>query len=123
MNTALSAQAQAARRSIRRHMLVGVSLIIFLGAGLGSWASTIELAGAVVAGGSVVVDSHVKKVQHQTGGTVRDLLVKEGAQVAADDLLLRLDDTQARANLAIINNNLAELYARQVRLEAERDGT
>jgi HlyD family secretion protein len=123
MKRPLSAQAQAARRSIRRNMLLGVSLVAVLGAAFGGWASTTELAGAVVAGGNVVVDSHVKKVQHQTGGTVRDLLVREGAQVTADDVLIRLDDTQARANLAIVNTTLAEHYARQARLEAERDDT
>jgi HlyD family secretion protein len=53
---------------------------------------------------------------------VRDLLVREGAQVTAEDVLIRLDDTQARASLVIVNSNLAELYARQARLEAERDG-
>jgi membrane fusion protein, type I secretion system len=121
MKRPLSAQAQAARRSIRRNMLLGVSLVAVLGAAFGGWANTTELAGAVVASGNVVVDSHVKKVQHQTGGTVRDLLVREGAQVTADDVLIRLDDTQARANLAIVNTTLAELYARQARLEAERD--
>jgi HlyD family secretion protein len=121
MTALLSTQAQAARRSIRRNILIGVSLVVFLGTALGGWASTTNLAGAVVATGSVVVDSHVKKVQHQTGGTVRDLLVREGAQVAADDVLIRLDDTQARANLVIVNTNLAELHARQARLEAERD--
>jgi membrane fusion protein, type I secretion system len=121
MKAPLGMQAQGARRSIRRNMLVGVSLVTFLGAALGGWASTTDLAGAVVAGGSVVVDSHIKKVQHQKGGTVRDLLVREGAQVTADDVLIRLDDTQARASLVIVNTNLAELYARQARLEAERD--
>jgi hypothetical protein len=63
----LSTRAQAARRSIRRNMLAGISLVTFLGAALGGWASTTDLAGALVAGGSVVVDSHIKKVQHQTG--------------------------------------------------------
>ena len=121
MKAPLSTQAQAARRSIRRNILIGISLVVFLGTALGGWASTTNLAGAVVAGGSVVVDSHVKKVQHQTGGTVRDLLVREGAQVTAEDVLIRLDDTQARANLVIVNTTLAELSARQARLEAERD--
>lgn len=121
MKAPLGTQAQTARRSIRRNMLAGISLVIILGAALGGWASTTDLAGAVVAGGSVVVDSHIKKVQHQTGGTVRDLLVREGARVTADDLLIRLDDTQARASLVIVNTTLAELYARQARLEAERD--
>lgn len=116
-------QAQSARRSIRRNMLAGICLIALLGAAFGGWASSTDLAGAVVANGSVAVDSHIKKVQHQTGGIVRDLLVREGAQVTADEVLIRLDDTQARANLGIINTNLAELYARQARLEAEREDT
>ena len=121
MSAPLPEQAAAARRAIRRTMLAGVGLAALLAAALGGWAGTIELAGAVVAGGSVVVDSHIKEVQHQTGGTVRELLVSEGARVAAREVLIRLDDTQARANLAIVNKNLAELYARQARLEAERD--
>jgi HlyD family secretion protein len=118
----LGSQAQAARRSIRRHERIGVCLVVLLGGAVGGWASMTDLAGAVLATGSVVVDSHVKKVQHQTGGTVRDLLVREGARVFANDVLVRLDDTQARANLVIVNTTLAELYARQARLEAERDG-
>src|SRR5206468_2511151 len=70
---------------------------------------------------NLVVDSNVKKVQHPTGGVIKELLVREGDQVQAGDVLVRMDDTQTRANLAIIVKGLAELYARQARLEAERD--
>jgi membrane fusion protein, type I secretion system len=90
--------------------------------GLGGWAAITEFSGAVIASGQLVVDSNVKKVQHPTGGVVGELLVREGARVAAEDIVVRLDDTQTRANLAIVIKALNELAARQAREEAERDG-
>ena len=122
MTAPLGPQAQAAHRSIRRNVLGGLTLVMLLAGGVGGWASMTGLAGAVVASGAVVVDSNVKKVQHQAGGIVRNLHVRDGALVRAGDVLIRLDDTQTRANLAIIDKSLAELAARQSRLEAERDG-
>ena len=47
--------------SLRRHLLGGAIIALLLTAGLGGWAATTELAGAVIASGSVVVDSNVKK--------------------------------------------------------------
>jgi HlyD family secretion protein len=70
----------------------------------------------------VVVDSNVKKVQHPTGGVVGELYVRDGDHVKEGDMLLRLDETVTRANLAIVTKGLTELYARQARLAAERDG-
>jgi len=64
----------------------------------------------------------VKKVQHPTGGVVGELFVRDGDHVKAGDVLLRLDETVTRANLAIVNKGLIELYARKARLAAERDG-
>src|SRR3954468_3382562 len=108
-------------RSIRRYLFAGVSACVVLVVGVGGWAATAELSGAVVAPGSLVVDTFVKKVQHPTGGIVGELFVREGARVKADDLLLRLDETLTRANLQVITTNLDENAARQGRLEAERD--
>jgi HlyD family secretion protein len=62
-------------------------------------AVTTEFSGAVIASGQLVVDSNVKKVQHPTGGVVGELHVRDGARVAAEDIVVRLDDTQTRANL------------------------
>jgi HlyD family secretion protein len=89
--------------------------------GIGVWAGTAEIAGAVIAPGSLVVESNVKKVQHPTGGVVGELHVRDGDQVSAGTLLVRLDETVTRANLAIVLKSLDELAARQARLEAERD--
>jgi HlyD family secretion protein len=80
------------------------------------------ISGAVVASGSLVVDSNVKKVQHLTGGIVGELRVRDGDRVRAGDIVVRLDETVTRANLAIITKGLDELGARKARLESERDG-
>ncbi|MBL0402616.1 HlyD family type I secretion periplasmic adaptor subunit [Microvirga aerilata] len=117
-----SVKKASARVSIRRHTLLGLSSALFLVGGLGGWAVVTELSGAVVAPGSVVVDSHVKKLQHPTGGVVGEIRARDGDRVQAGEVVIRLDETVARANLAMVAKSLDELAARQSRLEAERDG-
>src|SRR6516225_1699621 len=111
----------SAFQSIQRHRLIGLALVIFLTFGLGGWAATTNLAGALIAPGTLVVGSHVKEVQHPTGGVVGELLVRDGDHVKDGDVLLRLDPTATRANLAIYSKGLDELTARKARLHAERD--
>jgi HlyD family secretion protein len=111
-----------ASRSIRRYLMVGAATAVLLVGGVGGWAAGTELAGAVIASGLLVVDSNVKKVQHPTGGVVGELRVRDGDRVKAGDLLVRLDETLTRANLAIIDKALVEHAARRARAEAERDG-
>jgi HlyD family secretion protein len=111
-----------ARQSIRRHLLLTAALVLVLVVGIGGWAYTSEFAGAVIAQGSLVVDTSVKKVQHPTGGVVAELKVRDGNQVKAGDIVIRLDDTQTRANLQIVSKGLDELMARRAREEAELEG-
>ncbi|WP_376771068.1 HlyD family type I secretion periplasmic adaptor subunit [Microvirga soli] len=118
----MQATKPTARQSIHRHARLGLAAALALVGGLGGWAALTELSGAVVAGGAVVVDSHVKKVQHPTGGVVGEILARDGSRVRAGDLVVRLDETVAKANLAMVSKSLDELMARQARLEAERDG-
>jgi HlyD family secretion protein len=118
----MSDEAGDARASIRRHVVVGCAIVLFLAVGLGGWAATAEIAGALIAQGSLVVDSNVKKVQHPSGGVVGEVRAHDGDHVKAGDILVRLDETVTRANLAIITKGLTELYARKARLGAERDG-
>ena len=68
-----------------------------------------------------MADTNVKKIQHPSGGVVGELLVKEGDRVKQGDVVVRLDGTQAKANLGIVTKSLDELAARQARFEAERD--
>src|SRR5262249_62167687 len=109
-----------ASRSIRRHVLTAMTVGILVVSGLGGWAMTTELSGAVVASGLLVVDSNVKKVQHPTGGVVGELRVRDGVHVRAGDLLIRLDQTITRANPAIVVQGLEELAAQHARPRAGR---
>lgn len=109
------------RRVIRRLNLVGVAIIVMLIGGVGGWAATSELTGAVIAAGSLVVESNVKKVQHANGGIVGQILVKEGSLVEEGQVVMRLDDTVPRSTLGVVRSQLDELLARQARLLAERE--
>ena len=106
--------------SLGRHQRFGLLLMVFLFAGLGGWASVASISGAVIAPARIVVETDAKKVQHAEGGIIAEILIANGERVAAGQLLLRLDETETRASLAIINAQLDELLARQARLEAER---
>lgn len=117
-----AAPEPSSRASIRGHLLAGVSIVLFLALFIGGWAAVTPISGAVIAPGSIVVDSHVKRVQHPSGGVVAAIRVRNGSRVAADEVLLRLDDTQTRVSLAIVEKRLDELAARQARLATERDG-
>ena len=113
---------KGARASIRLHLIVGLAVVVILAGGLGGWASTAEISGALIAPGQIVVESNVKKVQHPTGGVVGEVLARDGDIVKAGDILVRLDDTVTKASLAIVTKNLDAQWARAARLEAEQRG-
>ena len=91
--------------------------------GVGGWAAQAKLAGAVIAQGQLVVPDQVKTIQHRDGGIVASIPVANGDKVMAGDVLLRLDETQTKVELTIIQSQLSQLRAMKVRLEAERDGS
>ncbi len=107
--------------SIRRHLwgagLFLVALLIFLV----GWAAWMQISGAVIAPGAIVVETNLKTLKHKEGGIVHEILVKNGDLVKAGDVLLRLDDATTRANLAVVKKELDELLAQEARLRAERD--
>ena len=99
-------------------------LSILLVGGIGGWAATSEFSGAVIAQGQLVVDTNVKKVQHPTGGVVAELRVRDGDVVNSGDVVIRLDDTQTRANLAIVAQGARRIRGapRARRSRARRQG-
>ncbi|WP_407177225.1 HlyD family type I secretion periplasmic adaptor subunit [Bradyrhizobium sp. STM 3562] len=111
-----------ARRAIRQHVIAGLVVVAVVAGGFGGWASTTEISGALIAPGQIVVESNVKKVQHPTGGVVGELLARDGDVVKAGQIVVRLDDTVTKANLAIVTKNLDAALARAARLEAEQRG-
>jgi HlyD family secretion protein len=110
------------QEQIRQHVIAGIVVVAVLTIGVGGWASTTDITSALIAPGSIVVDSNVKKVQHPTGGIVGEVRARDGDRVKTGDIVVRLDETVTRANLAVVTKGLNELSARKARLEAERDG-
>ena len=81
----------------------------------------VSISGAVIANGTVTVESNTKTVQHLDGGIVQKIFVKNGDVVKEGDVLVKLDDTQLRANLGVSRGRTLDALTQQLRLEAERD--
>ncbi len=106
-------------QSLGRHIWLGIVIVFVLVAGIGGVAAVAEINGAVIAPGAIVVEGNVKKVQHQEGGIVGEIHIEDGHQVEAGDLLIRLDDTVAKANLSVTSKRLRQSRAQEARLAAE----
>ncbi len=106
----------------RRHLIFGSLVVAVLVGGFGGWAMFAQIAGAIISTGQIEVDRNRQVVQHPDGGVVEAILVDEGDMVEAETVLIRLDGTLLRSELAVIENQYFELVARRGRLEAERDG-
>jgi HlyD family secretion protein len=104
-----------------RPLLIGLLALAILVGGFGAWSVMANIAGAVVASGRIVVDRNRQVVQHPDGGVVEEVLVAEGEAVEEGAVLIRLDPSQLRSELAIVEGQLFELMARRGRLEAERE--
>lgn len=109
-------------KSLRRHLVISLCFVALLVGGFGAATALVEIGGAVIASGTIVVETNSKRIQHREGGIVQAIYVRDGQLVSAGELLVQLDDTISRANLAIISNRLLELQAQEARLKAERDG-
>jgi HlyD family secretion protein len=110
-------------RAVENELRTGLRVLIASVGILGGWATLVPLSGAVVVPGVLVVESNVKKVQHQSGGIVAQIPVRDGVHVDTGDLVLRLDETQVRANHQVLMRQLDQVRVRMARLLAERDGT
>jgi HlyD family secretion protein len=110
-----------AQFSMRGRVIWGTLFAVALVGGIGGWAVTAKLSGAVIGQGTVQIDEDLKVVQHVDGGVVREIAVRVGERVTQGQVLLRLDATQAQAEHAILSGQIVELEARRFRLLAERD--
>ena len=106
-----------------RVVRTGLSVVIIFVVGFIGWSAFAPLDSALMAPGVIVVESHRKTIQHLEGGIVKDILVKEGQAVKAGQTLIRLDDTQARVQLALLQDEADGLAADEARLIALRDGS
>ncbi len=111
----------AALRSAKAYSLFGFTALVLIVTFIGGWGAFASLSGAVIARGSIVIETDAKKVQHPFGGVIADIKVRNGDKVRHGDVLVRLDDTVLRANADSIQKSLGELRLRRARLLAERD--
>jgi HlyD family type I secretion membrane fusion protein len=100
----------------------GVLVILITFGGFGGWAATARLNSAVIAPGEVTVFSSRKKIQHLDGGIVKEILVQNGDEVKANQVLMRLDRTHAGADMGRVEGQYDQARATVARLVAERDG-
>ncbi len=98
-----------------------VVLVVAVG-GFFAWSSLAPLDAGVAAPGVVTVDSKRKTVQHLRGGIVKEILVREGDKVRIGQPLVKLDETQIRAELGVLKSQYLVALAMKARLMAERDG-
>jgi HlyD family type I secretion membrane fusion protein len=106
-------------RGARPLIVAGALVLVVWVFGFGAWAAMAPLASAVVASGSFVATGQNKQVQHLEGGIIREMLVREGERVEANQPLLRLDDTAVKSKLRRLILKHYRLMAVSARLEAE----
>lgn len=117
----LDADAGSAKAPIWRPLRFALFIILFGVGGVFGWGAFAMIDSAVIAPGTLMVELNRRNVQHLEGGIVGEVLVREGALVAAGQPLIRLDDTRVRAGLNVVLDETARARARIAVLTAERE--
>ena len=95
--------------------MIGLFVFVF------AWAATFNISGAVIGKGQVQASVNRIAVQHPVGGVVAEILANNGDKVKSGDVVVKLDDSSLRSELATVESELFELLANEARLEAELD--
>ncbi len=103
---------------LARSAFVVVAVLI---AGVGGWAMTTRISGAVIAPAKVVVEARAKTIQHLEGGIVSEIAVRDGARVAAGDVLVRLDDRRVAERIRGLEAEARAKAQQLASIEAELD--
>jgi len=109
--------------SIQRQMqapaLSGFAVLAIFFLGFGIWAATAPISGAIIAPGIVKVEVNKKTLKSRDGGVIQEIMVKEGDRVTPDKVLIKFDDTNLVAQIAIFENQINALRMQSARLQAE----
>ncbi|HWU68299.1 MAG TPA: HlyD family type I secretion periplasmic adaptor subunit [Stenotrophobium sp.] len=98
-------------------------LIVVLGlGGFLAWALFAPLDKGVPLSGTVAKESNRKAIQHQMGGIVKEILVKDGDVVKAGQVLVRMNGVLAKSAYETSEAQYLTARASEARLIAERDG-
>ena len=109
------------RYSARRHLWLGFSALAVLLGFLGGWAALARISGAVIATGVMEVATGRQVVEHDEGGIVAEIRVRDGDLVVAGDPLIRLDDRALRSEYQILQTQYFDRLALAARLRAETE--
>ncbi len=104
----------------RKPILIGSIIIAIFFGFFGVWAFFAPLDSAAIAIGTVGVEGNRRTIQHLEGGIVNEILVRDGDKVKAGQVLIRLEETQPRAQLQLITGQRNAALALAARLRAER---
>lgn len=107
----------------KRLIRVGQLIIAIAFVGLGIWLALAPLQGAVIMTAQAKVDANRKAVQHNEGGIVNEIFVRDGDIVTEGQPLIVLRDAQAEALYSVTHTALDAELARHARLEAEMTGS
>lgn len=110
------------QQRLRRPMVVGAGVIGAFVIGLGLWASVSQLSTGITAQAEVRADAMRKTMRHKEVGVVKQILVSEGQRVRAGQPLLLFNDVEARAAVAVLQNQYDTLLAQNTRFMAEAMG-
>lgn len=108
-------------KHVRWPTLIGVAIGLAFFGGIGVWAGTAEVSGAVATAGVFRAKGQNKIVQHLEGGIIHRILIEEGQTVKVGQVLIKLDDTGTKAQLQRLVLRRYQLMAILARLDAERD--
>lgn len=106
----------------RSYARIGWLIVLFGVVGFLIWASFAPLDKGVPMSGTVAKESNRKSVQHQTGGTIQEILVKDGDTVKAGQVLVRMNPITAKAGYDITEAQFLTARATEARLMAELTG-
>lgn len=115
---ALDREARAAAWPFIRGGLLVIGAAVL---GFGIWSAVAPLSAAIIAPGVVKVERNRKTVQHQEGGIVKAILVKDGDRVRAGQTLVVLEDERVAASVEVLRGQIDAEQAKTARLEAERE--
>ena len=111
-------EADDPRREIRTGAIIAILFFVVL---LG-WAALAPLDAGVYAQGSIAVSGNRQAVQHRSGGTIGEILVREGQKVKAGQTLIEMAAPDLRATERALTTEYFSLVAQRSRLMAERMG-
>jgi len=109
-------------QTARAPTMAGLAVLLALAAGLAGWATFIPLSTALVLQGTIAPEQPARKLAHQTGGQVAQVLVRDGDSVQTGAPLIRLDTAELRSKAGVLEARLTEIAIRQARLRAEQAG-